>query len=339
MAAVPRGGTQLVSATLHDASDLWALRAAARRAARGLARRRGAAAFLADLDTECLRLQRELREGRYQPGAFHHFAIRDPKPRRISVAPFRDRVVHHAVCAVMEPTFEAYADPDSYACRVGKGTLAAIQRAQVLARGSPWFAKLDVHHCFETADVARLSGRLAEAFEDPALLAVVDRILRAGTDDQGRGLPIGNLTSQHFANFMLGVLDLRARAAGAQGYVRYMDDILVFGASKEQVTGIAESLADAMARDLNQREKLSARRIAPTSAGVPCLGFRIWPHLVRFDGPRRRRFLRHSRAIEHAREAGWLGDADAAVRGAALVAWARFGNTLRFRQALWHSPR
>jgi hypothetical protein len=304
-----------------------------------LARRRGAAAFLADLDTECLRLQRELREGRYHPGAFHHFEIRDPKPRRISVAPFRDRVVHHAVCAVMEPTFEALADADSYACRVGKGTLAAIRRTQELVRASPWYAKLDVHHCFETADVERLAARLGRAFTDAPLLAVVERVLRAGADASGRGLPIGNLTSQHFANFMIGVLDARAREAGACGYVRYMDDILVFGTSKAQVTGTAEALADTMACDLGQREKVSARRIAPTSAGAPCLGFRIWPDLVRFDGPRRRRFVRHSRALDHAREAGWLEEADAAARGAALVAWARFGDTLRFRRTLWHPPR
>ena len=186
----------------------------------------------------------------------------------------------------MEPTFEALSDPDSYACRVGKGTLAAIRRAQVLARNSSWYAKLDVHHCFETADVERLIGRLRGAFTDAPLLAVVERVLRAGVDASGRGLPIGNLTSQHFANFMLGVLDARAREAGACGYVRYMDDILVFGASKTHVTDIAEALADTMVRDLGQREKVSARRIAPTSTGVPCLGFRVWPHLVRFDGPR-----------------------------------------------------
>lgn len=328
-----------MSPTLDEASDLWALRAAARRAARGLAHRPGAAAFLAELDTECLRLQRELREGRYHPGAFHSFAIRDPKPRRISVAPFRDRVVHHALCAVMEPTFEAIADPDSYACRVGKGTLAAIERVQVLARASPWFAKLDVHHCFETADVERLAGRLRTTFTDPALRAVVERVLRAGADANARGLPIGNLTSQHFANFMLGVIDARARKAGACGYARYMDDILVFGESKAHVARIAEVLSDTMARDLGQREKVSARRIAPTSAGVPCLGFRVWPDLVRFDGPRRRRFVRHSHALDRARARGWLGDADAAARCAALVAWARFGNTLVFRRALWHRPR
>lgn len=324
---------------LDAASDLWALRAAARRAARGLGRRRAAAAFLADLDTECLRLQRELRQGRYVPGAFHHFQIRDPKPRRISVAPFRDRVVHHALCAVMEPTFEALADSDSYACRVGKGTLAAIRRAQVLAGRSTWYAKLDVRHCFETADVERLARRLAETFNDASLHAVLERVLRAGADEHGRGLPIGNLTSQHFANFMLGVLDKKARDSGAHGYVRYMDDILVFGASKAQVTDIAEALSESMARDLGQQEKLPARRVSPTCVGVPCLGFRVWPDLVRLDGPRRRRFLRHTRAIDQARMAGCLDERDAAARSMALVAWARFGNTLRFRRTLWHEPR
>ncbi len=324
-----------MSVTLDAASDFWALRAAARRAARGLGRRPPVAAFLAELDGECLRLQRELREGAYRPGPFAHFSIRDPKPRRISVAPFRDRVVHHALCAAMEPVFEALADPDSYACRVGKGTLAALRRTQAHARRWPWYAKLDVHHCFETADIGRLEARLAEVFPDEPLRAVVGTILQAGAGSAGRGLPIGNLTSQHFANFLLGALDRRARAEGCGGYVRYMDDILLFGASKEVVRAQAHAVAGEMRAALGQQEKVSARRLAPCATGVPCLGFRVWPRLIRFDGPRRARFVRRWAAVVAAGEAegGW-GEGPAVRRGDALVGWARQAGTLRLRRAL-----
>ncbi len=124
-----------------EATEFWALRTAARRAARGGRSSAGTASFLCELETEVLTLQRELRSGSYQPGAFHVFPIREPKPRLISAAPFRDRVVHHALCAALEPTLEAEADPDSYACRRGKGTLAALRRIQAHTRSWPWFGK------------------------------------------------------------------------------------------------------------------------------------------------------------------------------------------------------
>jgi hypothetical protein len=103
-----------MGAFFDAATDFWALRAAALRASRGVSRSAGCAAFLCELEREILQLQRELREGRYEPGPFHTFPIRDPKPRVISAAPFRDRVVHHALCAAMEPVFEAEADFDIF---------------------------------------------------------------------------------------------------------------------------------------------------------------------------------------------------------------------------------
>ena len=118
----------------EQVADFHALRTAAVRAARGKRRQPEAAAFLADLEPEVLRLQRELLAGAWRPGPYRTFAITDPKPRTISAAPFRDRVVHHALCAALEPVFERYAVFDSYACRPGKGTLAALRRAQAHAR-------------------------------------------------------------------------------------------------------------------------------------------------------------------------------------------------------------
>lgn len=319
-------------------TDLWALRAAARRAARGLARRRGAAAFLCELDAECLQLQRELRAGTYTPGAFHHFRIRDPKPRRISVAPFRDRVVHHALCAALEPVLEGVADPDSYACRTGKGTHTALARVRTLVRAHAWFAKVDVHHCFETMDVERLLTRLTPMVQDRATLDAAERIVRSGAVN-GRGLPIGNLTSQHFANLALGALDAVARSRGVGGYVRYMDDMLVFGASHAEVLEHANALREAMRTVLGQAEKRSARRLGPVYAGVPFLGFRVWPALVRLDGARRRRLLARLRALERARVAGDMPEADIARRACAAVAWAAHADTLRLRQSLDAPPR
>jgi RNA-directed DNA polymerase len=314
-------------------TDLWSLRAAARRAARGLSRRQGAAAFLCELDAECLQLQRELRGGTYAPGPFHHFRIRDPKPRRISVAPFRDRVVHHALCAALEPVLESVADPDSYACRKKKGTHAALARVRGLVRAHSWFAKVDVHHCFETMDVERLLARLAPLIDDPATVDAAARIVRGGAI-HGRGLPIGNLTSQHFANLALGALDAHARSLRVGGYVRYMDDVLVFGASLDEVRAYADALGEAMGSLLAQAEKRAARRVGQVHAGVPFLGYRVWPGLVRLDGARRRRFLARVRGFARAVAAGHMPEADAARRAGAAVAWVAHADTLRLRQSL-----
>jgi len=118
------------------------LRLAFKRAARGKRSRPDVAAFEYDLENNLLALQEELRSQTYTPGPYHNFRIHDPKPRLISAAPFRDRVVHHALCRIIEPLFDA--SPmrsrfiyDSYACRVGKGTHAALDRAQQFARLRP----------------------------------------------------------------------------------------------------------------------------------------------------------------------------------------------------------
>lgn len=310
-----------MSPTLHDATEFFALRAAARNAARGHRKKLGAASFLCDLETEVLQLQRELRSGTYRPGPFQTFRIRDPKPRIISAAPFRDRVVHHALCAAMEPTFEARADADSFACRVGKGNRAAVWRLQRLTRAWPWYAKLDVERYFETLPLGRLMVLLQSLFDDEPLLRAVEVVLRAGGRGNEIGLPIGNLTSQHFANLYLGELDQFARVAGAGGLVRYMDDVVVFGADKASVSALADAMSNQLLR-MGLREKTSARRLGPIHIGVPFLGFRVWPQRIRVDRGARQRLLHRLRLCRCG-----LSEWEVQVRQTGLAAWAAHGDT------------
>ncbi len=310
-----------MTATLEAATSFAALRAAARRAARGHRQKSDAAAFLVDLEPQVLQLQRELRDGSYRPGPFVTFPIRDPKPRLISAAPFRDRVVHHALCAAMEPAFEAEADPDSFACRPGRGTRAAIWRVQRLCRSWPWYARLDVERYFETLPLDRLLGVLRTMFTDVPLLDAVEVVLRAGSPDGRTGLPIGNLTSQHFANLYLSAVDRRARALGVGAMVRYMDDIVLLGPDKATVGAQADAMAAEMAA-WGLTDKASARRLAPVHVGVPWLGFRVWPQRLRLDRAARHRLLQRLRApaVEGAQ-------ARAQARATSLVAWASVGDT------------
>ena len=107
-------------------ASFQALIQAAQKAVLGKRRKPGAAAFIANLEREVLQLESHLREGRYRPGRYTVIQIKDPKPRMVSAAPFRDRVVHHALCAVVEPIFERGFVFDSYANRKGKGTHRAV---------------------------------------------------------------------------------------------------------------------------------------------------------------------------------------------------------------------
>jgi RNA-directed DNA polymerase len=308
---------------------------AAREAARGLKHRSAVAAFLTDFEPEVLALERELRDGSYRPLPLTRFRIRDPKPRTISAAAFRDRVVHHALCAGLEPRFERYADFDSYACRVGKGNLAAVQRLQALCHHHAWYVKLDIRHYFETVDHEVLLALLARLVRDERVLGLCTTILAAGANAPGLGLPIGNLTSQHFGNLLLGRLDHFLRdQQRVPAMVRYMDDIVLLGPDRPTVRRLRDGAARIVELDLRQRIKREVTRLGPVSIGVPFLGFRVWPGLIRLDGARARRFRRRVRSLDRALAKGWVGEAGAARRAESLFAWASQADTWRFRRGL-----
>ena len=181
-------------------------------------------AFLANLEKEVLRLERELRSGCYQPGRYKTIEVRDPKHRVVSAAPFRDRVVHHAFCAVCEPIFERGFIYDSYANRRGKGTHRAVARYEAFRDRFRAVLRCDVYRYFPAIDHQILKDDLRRRIACPRTLALADRIVDGsnpqepidlyfpGDDlftpfERRRGLPIGNLTSQFFANLYLDGLD------------------------------------------------------------------------------------------------------------------------------------
>ena len=198
--------------------------AAALRAAAGKRRAPGPAAFLANLEPEVLRLERELRAGTWRPGGYVSFEVRDPKRRLISAAPFRDRVVHHAVHAVIAPLFERGFIHHTYANRVGKGTHRAVARYERLRDRHRHVLRGDIYRYFPAIDHEVLKADLRRRIACARTLAVLDRIVDAsnpqepvhlyypGDDlftpyERRRGLPIGNLTSQLFANVYLDRFD------------------------------------------------------------------------------------------------------------------------------------
>lgn len=242
--------------------------------------------FCFDLEYELLELQQELTQGTYQPHDYLIFEIREPKIRKICSSAFRDRITHHAICNVLEPRFEKRLISDTYACRVEKGLHAAVKRCQFFTKQNVYFLKCDIRKFFETIDHKLLKALLRKFIKDKKALILLDRIIDHAVpgDLPGKGLPIGNLTSQHSANLYLGELDhfLKERLR-VKSYLRYMDDFIVFGESKPELRAILNQVRAYLVQNLKLELKEKVTRIAPVTEGVPFLSFRIFPNLIRIQ--------------------------------------------------------
>ncbi len=278
---------------IYDFENLYLAYRKARKGKRG---RVQPAMFERVQDDELLNLQDELQTFIYKPGAYHSFHIHDPKKRLISAAPFRDRVVHHALCRVIEPIWEQRFIDDSYANRVGKGTHYALDRTQQFARRYKYSLQCDVKQFFPSIDHVILRNEFARLIKDENTLWLCDQILQSGVgvladeyemswfenDDlfainRPRGLPIGNLTSQFWANVYLNEFDhFVKRALKCPAYVRYVDDFLLFSDNKQELSHWREQIVQKLA-DLRLKLHEACAQIFPTSTGIPFLGFRVYP--------------------------------------------------------------
>ncbi len=264
-------------------------------AARGKKSKPAVADFLFNLENEVIGIERELLEKRYYPRPYSTFMVHDPKDRMICAADFRDRVVHHAVCSVIGPIFERSFIHDTYACRTAKGTHRAIKRARYFARRYSYFLKLDVRKFFDTIDHKILKRLIRRKVKDADLLRLVGIFIDHPVPWTGpeKGIPIGNLTSQHFANFYLSGLDHYIKEQlRIEAYSRYMDDFVLFADEKETLWDAKKRINDYLSRELSLKLKEKAIILAPVSQGLSFLGFRIFPGVIRIQRQGWRRFRR-----------------------------------------------
>lgn len=325
-----------MSVTLEAVASFGNLVAAARRAIRGHRRTRAAQRLLFELEPTVLALQRELLAMTWRPGPFRTFTVFEPKERRIAAAPMRDRVVHHALCGLLAPVFEADAIEHSYACRVGKGAHRAAARARTLAQRHRYFLKADVRRCFDSIDHAVLLRMLAERVGNTRVLELLARIIahQPPGATPGRGIPIGNLTSQHFANLYLGELDRAMVARHGGRYLRYMDDLVLFGDDKPELHRSRAEAAALLGQRLRLELKAAGTFVAPVTGGVPFVGRRIFPGTVRLSHAARSRFVRTWRRRLRQRAAG-IRDGERFLRSAeSLVGHLRHMSTFNLRQAV-----
>ena len=272
---------------------------AAKKASRGKRGKRAVAAFNFHLENELIALQSELKSETYHPRPYTQFEVREPKVRKICSSHFRDRVVHHSICNLIEPILEKKAVFDSYACRYNKGAHLAVKRCQEFSRKHDYYLKCDIKKFFESIDHSILKSMLDGVFKDKSLLRLLNIIIdhEVPGNPSGRGLPIGNLTSQHFANYYFGKLDHYIKdQLRIKGYVRYMDDFISFSNNKDDLHELLSQIEHFVSNFLKLELKSRATIIAPVTEGIPFLGFRIFRNTIRL---KRENLVRARRKIRN----------------------------------------
>lgn len=316
---------------IEQVAELDNLLLAFHKAQRGKSEEPEVFAFRADLHGELGRLRAQLLRAEPRVGDYRTFTVHDPKQRTICAAPFRERVLHHALTNVCEPAFESYQIHDSYACRKDKGVYKALERAQRFARGAGFYLKLDVRKYFASIDHDVLKTMLRRRFSDGRLVAVLDRIVDGYESAPGRGVPIGNLTSQYFANHYLGALDHFAKETlGCRRYVRYMDDFVLWDDRRRQLTAWRDAIRDFTRETL--RLELKPDCLNATTLGMTFLGYRVYPDRITLAARSRTRFCRKLRAAHRRLRSGKWSQTEAALHVEPLLAFVRHAKTDNLRR-------
>jgi RNA-directed DNA polymerase len=312
--------------------------------------------FSLNLESELLTLNRELADQTYQPGRYRLFTIYERKKRQIAAAPFRDRVVHHAILNVIEPPLDRRFIYDSYACRKGKGVHAAVDRYQQWSRRYPYVLKMDIERYFPSIDHGILKAKLDHYLKDQHVLALLHRIIDGAPASTGRedavyfpfddlltpterriGLPIGNLTSQFFANLYLDATDhFIKQRLGLRAYLRYVDDLVILGRDKAQLHDAREAIRERLAQD---RLRLHPRKahIYHTAHGIDLFGYQVFPNKRKLRNDNGHAFQRRLRELARLYQAGMLDWEDIQPRVSSWIGHAMHGETEGLRRSIFAS--
>jgi len=328
------------------------LLAAARMAQKGKRYRADVLAFNARLEANLFQLQQELLAFTYEPGPYRRFHIRDPKPRIISAAPYRDRVVHHALCAVIGPPLERHFLATSYANRLGYGSHRALRKFARSCREHRWVLQIDIRLYFPSIDHQILMAQLRRKINCPGTLWLLERILANGAEvgpaidsfpgdslltplERPRGLPIGNLTSQYLANLHLNDFDHAVRSlAGICAYLRYVDDGALFADDPEHLERAKLRIEQELAA-LRLRLHPVKTQIRRTLDGASFVGFHVVRGVIRL---RNHSLLRGQRRLKSHAQGVSAGSVSSEQARASLQSWnahLAHGHTHNLRRRLF----
>jgi retron-type reverse transcriptase len=283
------------------------------------------------LEKNLLTLREQILTDRVAVGDYHYFKIYDPKQRQICAAPFREQVLHHALMNICHDHFEKKQIFDSYASRPGKGTHAAVKRAKKFCCSYAWFLKLDVRKFFASIQHDCLKEQLRRMFKDCQLLNILYKIINSYESNTGCGVPIGNLTSQYFANHYLAGLDhfikeqLRCKA-----YVRYMDDMVLWHDDKAQLKKSHYAVREFI--QTNLKCELKPELLNRTKYGAPFLGYRIFPFHIRLLRRSKARFIKKMRYLDAQYQSGEWSETVCQRRVLPLVEFTKLADSTAFRK-------
>jgi len=322
------------------------LLAAYYKARKGKQQRDAVAAFGLNLEHELFTLQYELKKGCYQPGAYRQFIIHERKPRLISAAPFRDRVIHHAVMNVLEPILDKRFYYHSYACRRGKGVHKAVDQYQQWANKYPYVLKLDIAGYFHNISHKVLKLQLQRIIKDQYLLRLLELIIdespkdyRLKTSEKGVGLPIGNLTSQYFANLYLNDIDhWLCQQSSVKAYLRYVDDLLIFGENKDDLWQLKNTLSlklSTLGLTIHSRKQQLMR----TTERVDVLGYKVSPKRRWLRNDNGYRFQQKLKRYKHRYQRGLLTSEQIKPSIDSWVGHAYHAETIGLRKQLFHPAK
>lgn len=310
-------------------ADMENLREAFLRAARGKALRHEVVLFRGNLEWHLLHIHSQMLNGQYEFGKYRYFQIREPKLRTICAARFEERVAQHAMMRILHPVFDRYQIYDSYACRIGKGTYKAIDRARLFAQRYKWFLKMDVCKYFDSIDHHLLLVQLNGLLKDASLMKMIRQLVESYSTAEGKGLPIGNLSSQYFANHYLAVADHYAmEQLHVPAMVRYMDDIVVFGNELLELKRIADNISHYISEHLLL--SLHPPIINQCSMGLPFLGYVVYPDRLRLNQHSRHRFRKKVALFDRLLRYGVLTEEECRVRYTSMLAYVKKANVENF---------
>ena len=271
---------------------------------RGKRNKKDVQSFMLRLGDELVELHDDLVNGRYVHGPYAHFRINDPKPREIHKATVRDRLLHHAIHRKLYPYFSELFISDSFSCQKGKGMHRALGRFETLARKvsrnntrTCWILKCDIRKFFANVDHEILMDILGRRIADRRLFTLLEDIILSFTASPGKGIPLGNLTSQLFANVYLNELDQYVKQdLRMKRYIRYADDFVFISHDRDELLRCLSEVAIFLPRLLRLDLHPDKVFIKTLAAGVDFLGWIHFPHHRVLRTKTKRRMLRRLRS-------------------------------------------
>ncbi len=309
--------------------------------------------FEANLENNLLQLKNELQTFSYQPLPLTNFVVRDPKTRKISASHFRDRVVHHAICNMIEPIFEPRFIYDSFANRKGKGTHKAIKRFEYFLGKvginrksvppphevdenyvSGFALKADIRHYFDSVDHQILLEILRNRIKDTEVIWLIKRILEHHKSEvPEKGMPLGNITSQIFANIYLNELDQFVKhKLKAEYYLRYVDDFIILHLDRTTLECWQAEISIFLRKRLDLELHPEKSRVIPLRKGITLLGFRVFYQYKLLKKSNARRIWKRLERFRQKYEEGEMDRKEVVRSLEGWLAYASFADSYNFRR-------